>query len=351
VSRRTRAAVIGVPVVLGAAAVTAAATGLGGLGGNLAAGTATAPPPPATTTVTRATLTQAEQVNGTLGYGTARQVRPGGSGTITWLPAVRAVIRRGRPVYRMDNHPVPLFYGSLPFYRPLTPGDTGQDVAELERNLSALGYPGFTVDDAYTAATATAVSEWQRDLGLTGTGTFDPGSVVLAPGAVRVASLGAQLGDHAGGPVLSWTGTTRTVQVGLDVALQQLVRRGTAAAVRLPSGVTVHGTVAGIGSVITAQGGQPATIGVTLAIREQSALGTLDQAPVTVNLIAATARDVLTVPVAALVALAGGGYGVQVVAGPATRYVPVRLGMFANGRVEISGPGLSAGTRVGVASS
>jgi peptidoglycan hydrolase-like protein with peptidoglycan-binding domain len=351
VSRRRRAAVIGGPVLLCVVAVAAAAIGTGRLGGSPAAGTTTAPPPPAIATVTRTTLTQTEQVNGTLGYGTAHQVRPDGSGTITWLPAVRMMIGRGQPVYKMDNHSIPLFYGGLPFYRQLSYGDTGADVTELERNLAALGYTGFTVDDEYTAATASAVSAWQHDLGVTQTGTFDPGSVVLAPGQVRVASLDAQLGDHASGPVLSWTGTTRTVQINLDASLQQLVKRGTTATVRLPSGATLHGTVTGIGSVITAQGNQPATIGVTLAVREQSALGTLDQAPVTVNLISATARNVLTVPVAALVALAEGGYGVQVVTGSSTHYVPVRLGMFANGRVEISGPGLSAGTRVGVASS
>ena len=58
----------------------------------------------------------------------------------------------------------------------------------------------------------------------------------------------------------------------------------------------------------------------------------------------------LTVPVAALVALPGGGYGVQVVTGAATRYVPVQLGMFGGGRVQVTGNGIAAGTRVGVPS-
>ena len=56
----------------------------------------------------------------------------------------------------------------------------------------------------------------------------------------------------------------------------------------------------------------------------------------------------LTVPVSALLALKEGGYGVQVVAAGATRIVPVKLGMFADGRVEISGSGITAGTKVGV---
>ena len=93
-----------------------------------------------------------------------------------------------------------------------------------------------TVDDAYTPATASAVRAWQEDLGATETGVFDPASVVLAPGKVRIASLAAQPGDHASGPVLAYTGTARTVHIDLDVALQQLVRPGTPATVRLPAG-------------------------------------------------------------------------------------------------------------------
>jgi peptidoglycan hydrolase-like protein with peptidoglycan-binding domain len=349
VSCLVRTVVIGVPVLLGAAAVAVAAAGFGGRAGGQSG--AVIPLPPATAPVTRMTLTQTEQVNGTLSYGTAHTISPRGSGTITWLPTARTMIHRGQPVYKLDNQPVPLFYGSLPFYRQLMPGDTGPDVRELEQNLAALGYTGFTVDKTFSWATEAAVRSWQDDLGRTQTRTFDPASVVLVPGKVRIASLAAELGDHASGPVLAYTGTTRVVHIDLDVALQQLVKQGTRASIRLPTGITVNGTVSRIGSVIAAQGDQPATIGVTVTVGDQSALGTLDQAPVTVNLVSATARNVLTVPVAALVALAEGGYGVQVVTGSASHYVPVRLGMFANGRVEISGGGLTAGTRVGMATS
>jgi hypothetical protein len=69
---------------------------------------------------------------------------------------------------------------------------------------------------------------------------------------------------------------------------------------------------------------------------------------VDVTLVSAQATDVLSVPVAALVALAEGGYGVQVVDGSSARYVAVKTGMFASGRVEISGDGITAGTVVGV---
>jgi hypothetical protein len=181
---------------------------------------------------------------------------------------------------------------------------------------------------------------------------LNPAEAVLAPGKLRVAALTGHLGDPANGPVLTYTGTTRVVQVALDVALQGLARPGAAAAVTLPDGTTVHGRIATVGRVATAgaSASQPATIAVTVTVANQAALGRLDQAPVVVNLVSQRVKNVLTVPVAALAGLAGGGYGLQVVTGSASHYVPVQLGMFAGGRVQITGAGITKGTRVGVPS-
>jgi peptidoglycan hydrolase-like protein with peptidoglycan-binding domain len=339
------AALVGALVLVGSVAV-AAGYGIGGSDPGEASSTGL---PPATTPVTRATLTQTKQVAGTLGYGTSTTINAAGPGKITWLPKLGARIKRGQPVYRSDGLPVSLFYGTLPPYRVLRQGDTGADVKEIEENLAALGYTGFTTDRRYTWATATAVKRWQRDHGLVRTGTFDPASIVIAPATIRVASLPAHLGDQANGPVLTYTGTTRIVTVALDVGLQTLVKPAVAATITLPDAQTVKGAVASVGTVATAgEPGQPATIAVTVTVSDQSKLGQLDQAPVTVSLISASVRDVLTVPVAALLVLPGGAYGVQVVTGSTSHNTAVRLGMFGNGRVQITGEGLVAGTLVGV---
>lgn len=341
------AVVVGALVAAGGMAVAAAA-GIGGAAPGKAANTGL---PPATTPVTRATLTQTQQVAGTLGYGAATTVTAGGPGRITWLPEPGGRINRGQSVYKSDNRPVTLFYGNLPPYRVLEPGNSGPDVTVVEENLAALGYTGITVDTQYTAATATAVRRWQKDVGLTQTGAFDPASVILAPSAVRVASLSAHLGDPANGPVLTYTGTTRIVTVALDVGLQGLVKPGVAATVTLPDAQTVNGGVETVGSVAVAgEPGRAATITVTITVGDQAKLGTLDQAPVTVSLVSASVRDVLTVPVAALLVLPGGDYGVTVVTGATSRNVPVQLGMFGNGRVQITGEGIIAGTLVGIPS-
>jgi peptidoglycan hydrolase-like protein with peptidoglycan-binding domain len=334
-------------LVVGAAAAT---IGIGGHG--------SAPPspatdlPPATAPVIRTTLTQTQDVNGTLGYGTPVPVTANGPGTITWLPEPGSVVDRGRPVCKQDDLPVPLLLGRLPLYRQLRSGLDGDDVKEVEENLAALGYRGFTVDSSYTAATASAVRKWQGDLGLVRTGVLDPADVVVAPTAFRVASVAGHVGDRAEGQLLTYTGTTRVVQIALPVALQTLVRPGIAATIKLPDAKTVPGTVATVGSVAVAgrHEGDPATIAVTVGVAEQAALGTLDEAPVTVKLVSATVRDVLTVPVAALTVFPDGRYAVRVATGSADHLVAVDLGMFADGRVQVSGDELTESTRVGVPS-
>ena len=345
----------------GAAVVVAAAAGVAaiGFGGTDNEPATAAGLPPATSPVTRATLVETEKVNGTLGYGDRTTVAARGSGTITWLPSAGSTLGRGKTLYRMDDKPVVLLLGTLPLYRPLASGNEGSDVKQLEQNLHALGYRGFTVDAEFDSETDDAVREWQEDVGWADTGRVDPAQVVVTAGPVRIADLTAQVGDPASGPVLTYSGTTRRVDIDLDVAKQHLVRKGGEATVTLPNGTDVKGRVDSVGTVAVSSGngatgpgagggGDTTTIEVVVAVSDQKALGTLDSAPVTLTLVADRRDNVLTVPIGALVALAEGGYGVQIVEGSATRYVAVETGMFAGGRVEVTSGGLTEGQLVGI---
>ena len=93
---------------------------------------------------------------------------------------------------------------------------------------------------------------------------------------------------------------------------------------------------------------------MTVRLTHPAAAGNLDQAPVSVNVVSAQAHGVLAVPVSALVALAGGGYAVDVVHGSgalATRQlVPVQTGLFSDTLVQVSGAQLAAGLEVEVPS-
>ena len=89
-------------------------------------------------------------------------------------------------------------------------------------------------------------------------------------------------------------------------------------------------------------------------LTDPGAAGTLDQAPVTVNITTGSSQGpVLAVPVTALVAQSPGGYAVEVTGpGNTRRWVPVRPGMFddAGGLVQVTG-NLTPGQHVVVAAS
>lgn len=302
--------------------------------------------PPATAPITRTTLVETRTEMGTLGYGDPVAVRAWGTGTLTWIAAEGSMVARGEPLFKIDEKPVVALYGAVPMYRALSNFVEGADVRQLQENLVELGYTGFTLDGRYTQATATAVLAWQADLGLGQTGLVEPAQVVFTPGPARIAEHIAQVGDLLGGDtpqILNYTGSTRLVTVALNVVEQALAVVGSAVTVTLPDERTVAGAIAEVGTVVTEE-----QFEVTVTIADQAALGTLAAAPVEVDFVSAKRADVLAVPVAALLALAEGDYGVEIFEGDTPRIVAVKTGMFADGRVEVSGAAIAEGMLVGV---
>jgi peptidoglycan hydrolase-like protein with peptidoglycan-binding domain len=243
---------------------------------------------------------------------------------------------------------------------------TGEDVRQLEENLVAMGYgtKTITVDNRFRAATKRAVKKWQRDLGVDDTGVVKLGMVAFLPDEQRVESVEVGLGDQiqVGQTVLTTSSTHQVVTVDLDVTDQELVAVGNGVTIELPDGSEIAGTVESIGTVATSsdtgedtQGNQAqqnqdssstATIPVTITLDEASGVE-LDEAPVDVEIASDSAENVLAVPVTALLALAGGGYAVEVVdASGQTHLVRVEPGMYADGYVEIAGDGIEEGTTV-----
>jgi hypothetical protein len=304
-------------------------------------------------------------------------------GTYTRLPRAGDLIRQDQPVYSVSNQPVPLLYGSVAAYRAFYVGmSDGADVGQLTHDLIALGYgAGLTQSNHYSSATASAVERWQTTLGLPATGAILLGQVVFEPGPIRVTSVTPSVGASAGGgsggsggTVLTATSTTPIVTVALAVTQEYLLKPGDTVTVVLPDGTTtVGGRVQTVGNVATCPGGSGTgtggsadqspcsssgsnnnstpTVTVTVTLDATPPGATLDQAPVNVNITTQRADNVLAVPVNALLALEGGGFGVDVVTGSTSRLVGVTTGLYSNSLVQISGPGITAGTRVEVPSS
>ena len=321
---------------------------------------ATPEPPANTVTVAKGKLSAMVALDGTLTYraqadGAPYTVISQTPGTATWLPAVGQVVEHGQVIYRVDDNPVVLLYGSTPAYRTLAAGMTGADVTELNADLVALEYataaelPAGT--DTFTPATATALQQLQATLGLSQTGTLPLGQAVFEPGAVRVTTVLATLGGplQASHPVLQGTSTTRVVTIALDAAQQSMVKAGDHVVITLPDNSTTPGVVTAVGTVATTSpspnggggnGRSTPTVTVEVQPTDPAATGNLDQAPVGVAITTAVVESALSVPVTALVGKAGGGFAVEVARADGRReLVAVKLGLFdtAGGRVQVEG--------------
>ncbi len=307
--------------------------------------------------VVKTDLVRTEQANGVLGYADSTTVSTARNAMVTWLPQPGDTIVRGQRVYALDNVPIPLFYGRLPFWRDLYNGvSDGPDVRILERNLQKLGYGGgLTVDNHFTEATAAAVRKWQKGRHVKRTGRVNVDDVVVLPGALRIAEVKARTGTKAGGEILTVTGTRKQVTVDLPATKSNLAVKNGKVSVLLPDGKTVTGRVASVGTTAKKPtneqngGDQTPILPVTVLLDDPGETAALDGAPVTAKFQGAVHKGVLAVPVNALLALAEGGFGVQSVTDDgAKRLIPVELGAFANGKVEVKGDSLTAGMKVTV---
>jgi hypothetical protein len=342
-----------------------------------------------TATVQKQELSATVSVDGTLAYGAQADGLPyavidQGHGTYTELPVTGHVIRQGQVLYRVNDSPVVLLYGTTPAYRTLSAGVTGPNVKELNADLVALGYA--TTGDlnptsaSFGSATTAAVEKLQAVVGLTQTGTLTLGQAVFEPTAVRVTALSALLAGSAqpGQTVLQGTSTKRDVQVALDAAQQTDVAVGDKVSITLPNDKITAGVVSTVGTVATcvsssgsdgssstsaapgagscsssSSASSTPTINVNITPSDPAATGTWDQAPVQVGITTAKVPDALTVPVNALLARSDGGYAVEIIGASGTNHlVSVSLGLFddADGLVQVTGSRLAAGQKVVVPS-
>jgi hypothetical protein len=272
--------------------------------------------------------------------------------TYTALPSAGDVIRRGQTLFAIGGQPVLLLYGGVPAWRAFRPGmSPGRDVAALNANLRALGYGKGLVGDSFTDSTAAAIRSLQAAHGLEQTGELPLGSVAFKSGPVRVKTVNPTRGAAVqAGPVLTVSSTRHQVTIALDAAQQSEVKVGDPVTITLPSNETTPGRVSSVGKVASSGGSDSGpTVEVDVRLINEAAAGQLDQAPVQAAIITGRVQNVLAVPVAALLALAGGGYAVEVVDPTGVHHlVAVDLGLFddADGLVQVSGPGLKAGQRL-----
>lgn len=232
-SRVLAVATVGAALIFGAGILVAGS-------GATPAASSTEQPPPTTAEVKGGELSATVALPGALTYqaqadGSPYSIINQSQGTYTELPQPGQVVTPGQVLYRVDDRPVVLLYGSMPAYRTLSAGATGADVAQLNSDLVALGYATRSQLDptsaSYGAFTAAAVEKLQAALGLNPNGTLTLGQAVFDPSPLRMTALSVSLGGpaQAGQTAMQATSTVRQVQV----ALVQVTGAGLAAGQRV----------------------------------------------------------------------------------------------------------------------
>lgn len=194
------------------------------------------------------------------------------------------------------------------------------------------------------------------------------GSAASSTGAgASSGSAGATGGSGTAQAILQTTSNQLQVTVNLDATKQSEAVVGEAVTVQLPNSTTVGGKItavspvaqsassssssasgssAGSGSGSSGASSTPSsTVPVTIKVTGRQPLSGLDQAAVSVNFQQQMESNVLSVPVSALLATAGGGYALQEAAKP-HRLIAVTPGLFAAGYVQISGAQVFPGLQV-----
>ena len=407
----------------------AALLAIGGLVGSslvkspqqVAADTAAPPPTVTTAKVASQILTSSVQMRGVVYPGTQYDVYPsapesdtagsgagsgaggspagGGSAGPVYVSrldvAAGRTISNGEKLAEIDGEPLFALSGRVPAWRDMTPGESGPDVAELQKSLASLGYyTGGDTAGFFGPATQDAVSLYYEHLGYTApaTGGMPMTDVIFLPSlpAKVIAVNGAQ-GQQPGQPFLelaargslaltgelppAYAGQVKTglkVQIFDEVtgihAAGTVTDLGTATTLA-PAGtiVDVGGGSGAVGSAGSTGSGSTGTAGSSNSGSGTNPGGT-PFIPLTVNpskpLPAAlngenvlvtvetgrTEGPVLTVPVAAIVTTGSGTSYVTVVGADSKQtQVPVTPGISENGYVQVTpvqAGQLAAGDRV-----
>ncbi len=297
-------------------------------------------------------LVETSEYEGTMGRLEGDPVSTRLAGTVTALPEEGTNLEQGDVIAWIDNQPVILLYGALPVWRVMADDTEGPDVLQLETALTELGFnesnSAMTVDETFSAATESVVEDWQAEVGAEDDGVVELGEVIFVQGPVRVDALQVKVGDQIAAGSVIFTTSADDIEITFDLPTseQDNVAVGDVVEITLPDLSTTSGVVTEIASVATRpDDGSEAFFEATAVLDDPSVAEGIDEAPVTVAVITDRADDVMAVPVDALLALAEGGYAVEVEDGSTTRLVGVEPGFYADGLVEIVGD-VSPGDRV-----
>lgn len=341
-------------------------------------------PPPAsliTVGVAKQALASTITAQGTISYTGATPLTltgtVGGAATqlVTRAPAVGTTVGSGQRLLEVSGRPIFLLPGQVPMYRTLSDGMKGDDVKQLQQALTALGY-GHLTNGTFDVVTQIQVKRWYEHAGYEPQAEADKvtvpsGEILFLPTLpVRVDTVTTRAGATATGQIGTVTNSTVNIQSTVPSADAQFIHAGMNATLTLPDGTTMPAKVDAIGKDAAPpptdepvqpsaqqqpQQQQQSTSDATplrLVAQDPVALAAYANKAAKIDIeVGKTNGEVLVVPVAAVATSQDGSTRVQVQRKDGSvQDVGVRLGLTANGLVEVSGTGLAVGDRVVVGS-
>ncbi|MFL2764052.1 MAG: peptidoglycan-binding protein, partial [Dehalococcoidia bacterium] len=262
-------------------------------------------------------------------------------------------------------------YGQKPAWRSFEIGmSEGLDIFQLEKNLVALGYDetnSILVDQEFDQHTRKAIEKMQSLLGLSVTGElrFRDILFVLGPSVIQYSASHAEIGSgiNTTTPILNLitiekvtketggkeiTKSLQKVNTSIEVVNKDLVELDLIVTIELPDESIISGTISDIGDIaVIPQGNQGEPyLEIVVSLEDTESLPEWTGATVTVLVTKQLASGVLAAPVTSLLAILGGGYAIEIIENSVSRLVPVSVGLYADGWVEIKGDGIKVGTEV-----
>jgi peptidoglycan hydrolase-like protein with peptidoglycan-binding domain len=286
-----------------------------------------------TVEVVRGDLTSEQDFAGAVTFGDSWTLPLQLTGVVTANQPVGSVVEFGEELVRVNDQPAFLGQGAIPMYRRLAlshPHLSGDDVQQLQNFLIDAGFDAdgrLEPDGEFGALTKSAVKAWQGAVGLPETGVVDGSQLLFSPIPLRIQAT-PRVGTTF--DAIEVTAAKATVTVDIDASRRTQLPVDGLVTVELADGSTREGTVTGQDRVVKADGstGWRATIDAGLSG---------DDGTVLVHSVVVEANDVLIVPTSALLAVAEGGFAVEVDDDVNTRLVRVEVGKVVDARAEITG--------------
>jgi multidrug efflux system membrane fusion protein len=260
------------------------------------------------------------------------------------------IVRAGQVIVEVSGRPLFALRGAVPAYRDLAPGDTGADVAQLQRGLAAIGYPaGGDTAGTFGAGTAAAVAAFYTTLGYTmpdGVAVVPRAEIMFVPRfPARVVTVAGPVGKQATGSLATLAMGSPAVAAQLNPSDGALIKPGMPVTVTDPAtGLTRRGRIVSVALRTAAAHSRSGGVYLPAKIRTGRPLPlSMIGKEVSLSITAAhSPGPVLAVPEAAIFARADGRLYITKLTGPgsgAGLRVPVRILVTGSGLVGVAPAG------------